>query len=152
VIARRILGHKGKRGNDGAYVPKADHPGATDAAAHMPAQIHDVPAHDDSAAGEVAHGDHADAQILDGEGTLHRDEDGKADDGEDERGKDEGAAQAGAVREVGGEQADDEGTGQGWDGAELCLHDGEAICSENGGGEVRKGVEWHAECYRCWSA
>ena len=152
MIARRILGQKGKGGNDGACVPKANHPGAADAAARVPAQIHDVPAYDDGADGEVAHGDHADAQILDAEGVSHRDEDGKADDGDDERGEDEGAAQAGAVGEVSGEQADDEGTGHGWDGAELCLHDGEAICSENSGGKVREGVEWHDECYRCWSA
>jgi hypothetical protein len=152
VIARRIHGQKGKRGNDGACVPKADHPGAANAAACVPAQIHDVPAYDDGGAGEVAHGDHADAQILCGEGVSYRNKDGDADDGEYEHREDEGAAQAGAVGEIGGKQTNDKGTGHGWNGAELCLHDGEAICSENSGSEVREGVKWHDECYRCWSA
>ena len=69
----------------------------------MSHKIHNVPAHDDGARSEGAHGDEADAEIFYGEvvPAVHGEEDAEAGDGEGDADGDEGGAQAEAVGEVG---------------------------------------------------
>lgn len=72
----------------------------------MPLEVHDVPAHDDRAGGEGAHGDEAEAGVLGVEVVVRGHEEGEAGDGEEGAEGDEGVAEVEAVGEVGHELND----------------------------------------------
>jgi len=102
----------------------------------VPLEVHDVPAHDDRAGGEGAHGNEAEARVLGVEVVVGGHEDGEAGDGDEGAEGDEGVAEAEAVGEVGHEQAEGEGGGGGGDGVQLGLDGGVAEGFDDRGGEV----------------
>ena len=104
--------------------------------------VHEVPADDDGAGGEAAHGDEADAQVLDVEVVMDGQEDGETGRGDEETEEDEGEAEAEAVGEVGEDEAEAQGSGGGGDGVELGLDSRVAESLDDGGGEI--GVGWFA--------
>ena len=64
MVRRRVLGQKAPRRHNAARVPKANHPRRAHAPLRVPAQVHDIPAHDHGPDGEATQGDEADAEIA----------------------------------------------------------------------------------------
>ena len=139
MIARGIGREERKGRHHAARIAEANHPRRADAALGVAVQVHDVPAHDDGPGGEGAHGDEAQAGVLGREGVAHVHQDGEAGDEEPGAECDEGEAEARSVGQVGRDQAEGQGGGDGGDGVELGFDGGVSERFDDRRGEVGEG-------------
>lgn len=104
-------------------------------------EVHDVPAYDDGSSRKCAHGDQADAQVLNGEEVVDAEKDGETSDDERRAEEDEGEPETRIVGCIRCDETKGQCCGDRGHGVQLGLHCGVTKRFDYGWREVGEGCD-----------